>query len=141
MSLTRIAPNWRTPRPQVYTRVVGRGTGRGSVGLTCRASLLLTMLAARRDRLVQMSNWSGEETDDPHYADRRNFYKVEKRSRDGLRVELMLYAGNNLDKARRIFERTTKQRRRIRLTIRQRMRVLDEWPRHETLLLRRATGR
>jgi hypothetical protein len=26
-------------------------------------------------------------------------------SRDGLRVELMLYAGNNLDKARRIFER------------------------------------
>ena len=27
-----------------------------------------------------------EETDDPHYADRRNFYKVEKWSRDGLRV-------------------------------------------------------
>ena len=51
-----------------------------------------------------MSNWSDEETDDPHYADRRNFYKVEKWSRDGLRVELMLYAGNNLDKARRIFE-------------------------------------
>ncbi len=30
--------------------------------------------------------------------------------------------------------RTTKQRPRIRLTIRQRMRVLDEWPRHETIL-------
>ncbi len=53
-----------------------------------------------------MTNWSDEETDDPHYADRRNFYKVEKWNRDGLRVELMLYAGNNLDKARRIFERT-----------------------------------
>jgi hypothetical protein len=47
---------------------------------------------------------------------------------------LVLYAGNNLDKARRIFERTTKHRSRIRLTIRQRMCVLDEWPRHETLL-------
>jgi hypothetical protein len=31
-------------------------------------------------------------------------------SRDGLRVELMLYAGNNLDKARRIFEHTTTSR-------------------------------
>jgi hypothetical protein len=46
----------------------------------------------------------------------------------------MLYAGNNLDKARRIFERTHKHRPRIKLTIRQRMRVLDEWPRHETIL-------
>ena len=81
-----------------------------------------------------MSNWSDDETDDPHYADRRNFYKVEKWSRDGLRVMMLLYAGNNLDKARRIFERTHKNRPGIRLTIRQRMRVLDEWPRHETLL-------
>jgi hypothetical protein len=32
-----------------------------------------------------MNNWSDEETDDPVYADRRNFYKVEKWSRDGLR--------------------------------------------------------
>src|SRR6478672_13834011 len=36
--------------------------------------------------------------------------------------------------AHRIFERTVKHWPRIRLTIRQRMRVLDEWPRHETLL-------
>jgi hypothetical protein len=81
-----------------------------------------------------MEDWSNEETDDPQYADRRNFYKVEKWSRDGLRVELMLYAGSNLDKARRIFERTTKHRPGVRLTIRQRMRLLDEWPRHETIL-------
>jgi hypothetical protein len=40
-----------------------------------------------------MNNWSEEETDDPHYADRRNFYKVEKWSGDGLRVMLLLYAG------------------------------------------------
>ena len=77
---------------------------------------------------MAMSNWSDEETDDPHYADRRNFYKVEKWSRDGLRVELMLYAGNNLEKARRIFERTAKNRPRVGLTIRQRTRVLEQWP-------------
>ncbi len=61
-----------------------------------------------------MTDWSDEETDDPHYADRRNFYKVEKWSRD---------------KARRIFERTTKHRPPIRLTVRKRTRVLDQWPR------------
>ena len=42
------------------------------------------------------TDWSKDETDDPTYADRRNFYKVEKWSRDGLRVELMLYAGVRL---------------------------------------------
>jgi hypothetical protein len=82
-----------------------------------------------------MSEGSDEQTDDPVYADRRNFYKVEKWSRDGLRVELMIYAGNDLDKASRIFEGTHKNRPRIRLTIRQRMRVLDEWPRHQTFLV------
>jgi hypothetical protein len=46
----------------------------------------------------QINGWSNEETDDPLYADRRNFYKVEKWSRDGLRVELVIYAGDNLDK-------------------------------------------
>jgi len=44
---------------------------------------------------------------------------------------MLLYAGNNLEKALRIFHT---HHSRIRLTIRQRMRVLDEWPRHETLL-------
>ena len=80
------------------------------------------------DLLQTMSNWSEEETDNPVYADRRNFYKVEKWSRDGLRVALTLYAGNSLNKARRIFERTAKQRPRTRLTIRQRTRVLEQWP-------------
>ena len=35
----------------------------------------------------------------------------------------MLYAGNDLDMARRVFERTIRARPRIRLTIRQRARV------------------
>jgi hypothetical protein len=69
-----------------------------------------------------MNHSSDEETDNPLYADRRNFYKVEKWSRDALRGELLIYAGNNLDKARRILERTNKHRPRIR--IRQRMRVV-----------------
>jgi hypothetical protein len=75
-----------------------------------------------------MSNLSDEETDDPTHADRRNFYKVEQWSKDGQRVIDLAFAGSNLDKARRIFERMTKHRPRIRLTIRQRTRVLEQWP-------------
>ena len=75
-----------------------------------------------------MSDWSDEETDDPTHADRRNFYKVEKWSRDGQRVVDMLFAGSNLDKARRIFDRMTKRQPRIKLTLRQRTRVLQQWP-------------
>jgi hypothetical protein len=44
-----------------------------------------------------------EEMDSPTYADDRNFYKVEKWSRDGRRVVDLVFAGSSLDKARRIF--------------------------------------
>jgi hypothetical protein len=74
-----------------------------------------------------MNDWSDEETNEPLIADHRNFYKVEKWTKDG-RVERMLYAGSNLDKARKIFTAAVKHRPRIRLTIRQRTRVLQEWP-------------
>ena len=70
-----------------------------------------------------MSGWSDEETRDPLYADDRNFYKVEQWTRDGMEVERLLYAGNNLAKAEDIFARAVKHRPRIRLTIRQRTRV------------------
>jgi hypothetical protein len=50
-------------------------------------------------------DWPHEETDDPLHADRRNFYKVEKWSRDGQRVEEMPFAGNSLAAAQHIFER------------------------------------
>ena len=83
-------------------------------------------------RLV--SDWSDKETDEPLLLDHRNFYKVEKWSKDGMRVVDLLFAGSSLDKAKRIFERTTKHRPGIRLTIRQRIRLLDEWPRDETIL-------
>jgi hypothetical protein len=40
----------------------------------------------------------------------------------------MLYAGNDLQKARDLFATAIKHRPRIRLTIRQRTRVLSKWP-------------
>jgi hypothetical protein len=74
------------------------------------------------------NDWSSEETDDPLYADDCNFYKVEKWSMDGTNVDWMLYAGNNLDKAREIFAAMVRHRPRIRLTIRQQTRASDRWP-------------
>jgi hypothetical protein len=40
-----------------------------------------------------------EETNDPIVADVRNFYKVEKWTQDGMKVDSLLYAGNNIDKS------------------------------------------
>jgi hypothetical protein len=56
-------------------------------------------------------------------ADHRNYYKVEQWSRDGMRAERML------GRARAIFEAELRRRPRGRYTIRQRTRVLDQWPR------------
>ena len=69
-----------------------------------------------------------EETNDPLIADHRNFYKVEKWTKDGSKVDHMLYAGSSLDKAREIFTEAFHHRPRIRLTIRQRTEVLERWP-------------
>ena len=49
-------------------------------------------------------------------------------TRDRMKVDALLYAGNNLGKAHEIFANTVRHRPRIRLTIRQRTRVLQEWP-------------
>src|ERR1700677_3335523 len=46
---------------------------------------------------------SDEQTDDPVYADERNFCEVEAWSRDDLHIVMMLYAGSSLDRAREIF--------------------------------------
>jgi hypothetical protein len=71
-----------------------------------------------------VSGWSDEETRDPLYADDRNFFKVEQWTHDGMAVEQLPYAGNYLAKAEDIFACAIKHRPRIRLTIRQRTRVL-----------------
>ena len=75
-----------------------------------------------------MNDRSDEETDDPLLADDRNFYKVEEWTRDGMKVDSLLYAGNKLSKAQEIFANAINHRSRIRLTIRQRTRVLQRWP-------------
>ena len=67
-----------------------------------------------------MSKWSDEETDEPLIADNRNFYKVEKWTKDGTKVEPGQCAGG--------IRRGDLHRSRIRLTIRQRTRVLEQWP-------------
>jgi hypothetical protein len=76
-----------------------------------------------------MSDWSDEETDDPLYADDHNFYKVELWTKDEQRVLHVLCAGNNLDKGRYILGNYIRMRPRARITIRQRTRVLEQWPR------------
>jgi hypothetical protein len=75
-----------------------------------------------------VTDWSAEETDNQLKADDRNFYKVEQWSRDRQRIERMLFAGNSLGRAREIFRAQSRRRPRGRYTIRQRSRVLDEWP-------------
>jgi hypothetical protein len=52
-----------------------------------------------------------EETDDPLVADRRNFFKVELWTRDGLHIERLLFAGISFDKARAVFGAFTKNGR------------------------------
>ena len=69
-----------------------------------------------------VSGWSDEETHDPLYADDRT--SIEHWTRDGMAVDCLLYAGYNLAKAEDIFAGAIKHRPRIRLTIRQRTRVL-----------------
>src|SRR5436309_1606807 len=49
------------------------------------------------------------------------FYKVEKWTRDGTKVDSLLYAGNSLGRARSIFERAIKHRPRCRLCSRLRV--------------------
>ena len=75
-----------------------------------------------------MNDWSDQETDNAVEADLRNFYKVEKWTKDGTTLDSLLYAGNNLDKARDVFAKAVKHRPQIRLTIWQRTRVLQQWP-------------
>jgi hypothetical protein len=82
-----------------------------------------------------------EETNDPLVADVRNFYKVEKWTRDGSKVDSLLYAGNNLDKAREIFAKAIKHRPRISLTIRQKTRFCGVRRRDGSVNGRSATTR
>jgi hypothetical protein len=50
-----------------------------------------------------------EQADNALDANERNFYKVEKWTRDSTKVARPLYAGNNLKKARDLFAMAVKQ--------------------------------
>ena len=41
-----------------------------------------------------VSDWSDEESDNPLLADERDFSKVEKWTKDGAKVDRLLYAAN-----------------------------------------------
>ena len=75
-----------------------------------------------------INDWSDEETANLLLADDRNFYKVEKWTKDGAKIDRLLYVSNNLERARDVFANAIKHSPRIRLTIRQRTRVLWRWP-------------
>ena len=79
-------------------------------------------LPAKYD-LTAMSQ-SAEETNDPLIADHRS----RSGPKMGSKVDRLLFAGSDLDKAREVFAAATYHRPRIRLTIQQRTHVLEQWP-------------
>ena len=70
---------------------------------------------------------SAKQTSDPSIADHRNFYKVEKWTKDGTKVDHLLYAGSNVGEAREAFAEAIYHKPGIRLTIRRRAHVLKQW--------------
>jgi hypothetical protein len=74
------------------------------------------------------TDFGAETTTDRDYANVRNFYKVELWTKDDQRVERLLQAGNRIDKAREVFAAAVKHRPGGRYTIRQRCRVIEQWP-------------
>ena len=84
-------------RPQIIV-------GRKLLGSRARRSAQGQRRSAQRSARREGERLSDEETDEPMIADHRNFYKVEQWSRDGQRIERMLFAGNSLDRAREIFK-------------------------------------
>jgi hypothetical protein len=68
-----------------------------SIGLSFWFRLSNDQLARRRNR-------------QPLLADDRNYYKVEKWTKDGTKVDRMLDGGNGLGRARSIFETAIKHR-------------------------------
>ena len=88
----------------------------------------MVCISPRHTVPVDERNILPEITNDPHFADQRNFYKVETWTRDGLHLTGMLHAGNKLEMAYKVFRAFTAKRPRARLRIRQRTRVIAEWP-------------
>ena len=74
---------------------------------------------------------SGYGANDPVLADARNFYKIKKWTKDGTKVDCTLFASSSLDRVREVFIEAIKHWPRIRLTLRQKTQVLEQWPKPE----------
>jgi hypothetical protein len=61
-------------------------------------------------------------------ADRRNFHKVAKWTKEGQHIKEMLFAGDDLEKAKRIFERFIKKRAEVETYDQATKSVSREWP-------------
>jgi len=79
--------------------------------------------------MAQDMSFAAETTTDADYANQRNFFKVELWTKDDQRVARLLHAGNRIDEARAVFNAEVKHRPSGRYTIRQRCRVVEQWPR------------
>jgi len=99
-SSDRLFAAWAFNSDNVYSRKQNRWTG----------------CCTPRESHMHGSAWSDEETADPLYADDRNFYKVELWTKDRLHVLRLLYAGNNLDRAKDELPEYARKRPRARLT-------------------------
>jgi hypothetical protein len=68
-----------------------QGSGRGE-GPARKLRVASAGAGARRRRVLDemTGDWSDEETNDPLFADVRNFCKVEKWTRDGMKVDSLL---------------------------------------------------
>lgn len=76
---------------------------------------------------LQGMSQPSDETTDPIIADQRNYYRVEKWTKDTTKVDRLRYAGDNLEKARDVFPQAVKHRQRIRLAVRQQSYMLHGW--------------
>ena len=75
-----------------------------------------------------MNDRAAEETNDPLIADHRNFYKVEKWTKDGARSTTCSMPAATWTRRGNSSQRRSRHRPRIRLTIRQSSQVLEQWP-------------
>jgi hypothetical protein len=57
-----------------------------------------------------------QETDRPNVADLHAYFKVELWTKDGRRIQRMLWAGNRIEKARTVFAEALRRRPRGRYT-------------------------
>jgi hypothetical protein len=92
-----------------------------------RTSSYPMSIEAREELARERDDFGYRETDDPHVADQRNYYKVEKWDATDHVLDL-IHASNDLTRATAIFDTEKSRRPRGRYTVRQGIRVLRRWP-------------